>query len=409
MHRLLQGDVGSGKTIIALYSMLIAYDNQLQTALMAPTEILAEQHYIVAKSFLKDMNVDIEILLGKTPSKSRYNILKKLENGDPIIIFGTHALIQEDVRIPKLALVVIDEQHKFGVMQRARMLMRGTLFPHFLVMTATPIPRTLALTTYGDLDISYLKEKPKNRGNVKTLHRYLDSRMNVYKWVFDRVLNHGDKAYVVAPLIEKSEKLEIQSATELYNELRKIAPKEVRLGLIHGRVPREYRQLLMEDFKRGVYHILVSTTVIEVGIDVPDATIMVIEHAERFGLSQLHQLRGRIGRGEKESYCILLTPYELTEEAKMRIKTLLGTQDGFKIAEMDLLIRGPGTFIGEEQHGYYGFRVANLLKDKDLLERARKDVEELLKDDVFLLKPEHKVLKTFVLKWLERDEKIFVG
>ncbi len=408
MHRLLQGDVGSGKTVVALYAMLLAVDQGLQAALMAPTELLAEQHFLVLREFLHPIGLEPTLLTGRQSRKERAESLEAIESGKAKIIVGTHALIQEGVHFKNLGLAVVDEQHRFGVLQRARLLEKGIRTPHFLVMTATPIPRTLAMTAYGDLDVSYLDEKPAGRQEVKTFWRTLRERDKVYRWLFEKVLQ-GEQAYVVAPLIEKSEALQVQSAQELFQELLRQAPDGVRIGLIHGRIRKEERQRLMEAFREGVFQILVATTVIEVGIDVPNATLMVIEHAERFGLSQLHQLRGRIGRGEKPSYCILLTPEEVTEDAEKRLKTLVETTDGFRIAEVDLQIRGPGEILGKEQHGFRGFRIGNLMKDASLILKVRKDVEELLSKDRYLVRPEHRVLREYLLREEEREGEVYVG
>lgn len=408
MHRLLQGDVGSGKTIVALYTMLIAVENGYQAAIMAPTEILAEQHFIVLSDYLFPLGVRIAILTGGMRKKERERVLFEIENGDAQIVVGTHALIQENVNFKNLAVAVVDEQHRFGVLQRARLLHKGKVVPHFLVMTATPIPRTLALTLYGDLDVSILDEKPKNRGEVVTVWRTEKKRDAIYNWVFEKVLKEGVQAYIVAPLIEKSEKLEVEAATELYKKLRGKAPSELNLGLIHGRMKKEERREVMEAFRRGEYHALVATTVIEVGIDVPNATIMVIEHAERFGLAQLHQLRGRIGRGSKKSYCILITPQNVSEEARERLKAMVRTNDGFDIAEVDLRLRGPGEFFGTRQHGMPQFRVADLIRDERILQMAKRDAEEILENDPELLKSENESLRKFLIK-LKKREAVYVG
>ncbi len=408
MDRLLQGDVGSGKTVVALYAMLMAAENGYQAALMAPTEILAEQHFIVIGDFLKNIPVRMRLVTGHMRKKEREAALHDIATGDAGIIIGTHALIQEDVRFHRLAFAVVDEQHKFGVVQRARLLdkgMDGTV-PHFLVMTATPIPRTLAMTIYGDLDVSVLDEKPPGRGRIITKHRTEEKRQEIYKWVFEKV-RKGEQAYVVAPLIEKSEKLEVRAATELFEELKAMAPDDVKIGLIHGRMKKDERQFVMQAFRDGQYQILVATTVIEVGIDVKNATIMVIEHAERFGLAQLHQLRGRIGRGERTSYCIVVTPKRVGEDARRRIKAFVSTTDGFKLAEVDLQIRGPGELYGTRQHGLPDFRIVDMVADHYVMAIARQDAKEILRVDPRLKKPHHQIIRRY-FKVLKEKEVSYV-
>ncbi len=394
MHRLLQGDVGSGKTVVALYAMLMAAENGFQAALMAPTEILAEQHFIVIGDFLKNLPIRMRLLTGHMRKKEREAALYEISNGEADIVVGTHAIIQEEVRFHKLAFAVVDEQHKFGVVQRAKLLEKGIdgTVPHFLVMTATPIPRTLAMTIYGDLDVSVLDEKPPGRGKIVTKHRTEEKRADIYRWLFERVQN-GDQAYVVAPLIEKSEKLEVKAVEELFEELKSMAPEGVKIGLIHGRMKKDERQFVMQAFRDGQFHILVATTVIEVGIDVKNATIMVIEHAERFGLAQLHQLRGRIGRGEKTSYCIVVTPKNISEDARKRIRAFVSTTDGFKLAEYDLQIRGPGELYGTRQHGIPDFRIVDLVRDQFVMSIARQDARDILRVDPRLQKPQHQIIR----------------
>ncbi len=408
MHRLLQGDVGSGKTVVALYAMLLAAENGYQAALMAPTEILAEQHFIVIGDFLKNVPVRLALLTGHMRKKQRETTLHEIATGETDIVVGTHALIQEDVKFHKLALAVVDEQHKFGVVQRARLLDKGMedTIPHFLVMTATPIPRTLAMTVYGDLDVSILDEKPPGRGKIVTTHRTDDKRKDIYKWVFEKV-SGGEQAYVVAPLIEKSDKLEVKAAEELFEELKEMAPPDIKIGLIHGRMKKDERQFIMQAFRDGQFHILVATTVIEVGIDVKNATIMVIEHAERFGLAQLHQLRGRIGRGEKTSYCIVITPQKISEEARRRIKAFVSTTNGFKLAEVDLQIRGPGELYGTRQHGMPDFRIVDLLRDQTTMAMARSDAKHILRVDPRLKKPHHQIIRKH-FKLLKEKEVSYV-
>ncbi len=416
MNRLLQGDVGSGKTIVALIAMLIAVDNGYQCAFMAPTEILAEQHYATFLNLLNSLPVKIRLLTGSLKPKEKKEILSEIENGEAQIVIGTHALIQEGVNFKKLGLVVIDEQHRFGVMQRATLIEKG-YNPDVLIMTATPIPRTLALTVYGDLDVSIIDELPKGRRKVKT-EIYPDTEKDkVYEFVREKV-KEGHQAYIVYPLIEESEKLDLESAIKNYVYLKNEVFPEFNLGLIHGKMPGTERQETMLAFKEGKIQILVTTTVIEVGIDIPNATIMVIENAERFGLAQLHQLRGRIGRGEKQSYCFLIVKssllkkseedlfgYETDEESKAleRVKIIASTMDGFKIAEKDLELRGPGEFFGTKQSGFIRFKFADLATDQKLLELARAEAFEIIKEDPNLTKPEHlKLRKEFLKRYSDR-------
>ncbi|MDW8109422.1 MAG: ATP-dependent DNA helicase RecG [Candidatus Kryptonium sp.] len=411
MNRLLQGDVGSGKTIVALIAMLIAVDNGYQSAFMAPTEILAEQHYATFLSLLNSLPVKVRLLIGSLKSKEKKEILSEIESGEAQIIIGTHALIQERVNFKNLGLVVIDEQHRFGVMQRASLIEKG-YNPDVLIMTATPIPRTLAFTLYGDLDVSIIDEMPRKR-KVKTELLPDTERERVYEFVRLKV-KEGHQAYIVYPLIEESEKLDLESAIEGYVRLKNEIFPEFNVGLIHGKMPGTERQEIMLAFKEGKIQILVATTVIEVGIDIPNATIMIIENAERFGLAQLHQLRGRIGRSEKQSYCFLIAKsslfkkttdetlfdYETLEESKAmeRLKVIESTMDGFKIAEKDLELRGPGEFFGTRQSGFIKFKFADISKDKNLLEIARSEAFEIIKEDPNLLKPEHFILRKQFLK-----------
>ncbi|MFN3134379.1 MAG: ATP-dependent DNA helicase RecG, partial [Candidatus Kryptonium sp.] len=413
MNRLLQGDVGSGKTIVALISMLIAVDNGYQAAFMAPTEILAEQHYVTFLNLLDSLPVKVRLLIGSLKPKEKEKVLSEIENGEAQIIIGTHALIQERVNFKNLGLVVIDEQHRFGVMQRAMLIEKG-YNPDVLIMTATPIPRTLALTVYGDLDVSVIDQMPRKR-KVKTEIVPDTEKERVYEFIRSKV-KEGHQAYIVYPLIEESEKLDLESAIENYVRLKNEVFPEFNLGLIHGRMPGTERQEVMLAFKEGKIQILIATTVIEVGIDIPNATIMVIESAERFGLSQLHQLRGRIGRGEKQSYCFLIAKSslfkkssddalfefegEVVEESKAmeRLKIIASTQDGFKIAEKDLELRGPGEFFGTRQSGFVKFKFADISTDKELLEMARQEAFEIIKQDPNLSKPEHAGLRKEFLK-----------
>lgn len=403
MNRLLQGDVGSGKTIVALLAMLVAVDNNYQVALMAPTEVLAEQHYRTLSAYLENLPINVRLLIGGQKKKLRADVLEDVSSGRAQIVVGTHALLEEQVRFARLGFIVIDEQHRFGVMQRATLRGKG-LNPDVLVMTATPIPRTLALTVYGDLDVSVIDEMPANRKPIKTGVRLEDQKAKVYEFVRQEV-GHGRQVYIVFPLIEESEKVDLKAATVEFERLQTAVFPSFRLGLLHGRMKSEEKDRIMQSFKSGEIQILVSTTVIEVGIDVPNATIMIVENAERFGLSQLHQLRGRVGRGADQSFCILvanygwfdahkrgLEPGEVKKEklnAKIRLETMVGTSDGFKIAEVDLQLRGPGEFFGLRQSGVPAFRLANLVEDAELLTIARKEAFSLVDRDPQLRSASH--------------------
>lgn len=376
MYRLLQGDVGSGKTIVALVAMLIAVENGYQAALMAPTEILAEQHYLTFRQWLEELGVNVKLLIGGQRKKEREKILVAIESGECEILIGTHAIIQEQVKFHKLGLVVIDEQHRFGVSQRAILTEKGE-HPDVLVMTATPIPRTLSLTVYGDLDVSIVDELPEGRIPVRTSWRYENKRKDIYEFVKSKVAE-GQQAYIVFPLIEESEKLDLKAATESYEKMSEGIFSQFKLALLHGRMKNDEKDAIMLAFKRGEVKILVSTTVIEVGVDVPQATIMVVENAERFGLTQLHQLRGRVGRGREQSYCILVAKPPLTEDAVTRLNTMTQTNDGFKIAEVDLKLRGPGEFFGTRQHGLPELKIADPIQDTDLLIKARDEAFQIV-------------------------------
>ena len=407
MHRLLQGDVGSGKTAVAAHAAVRAIESGFQAAVMSPTEILAEQTYSVFANYLEPLGMRVVLLESSLTKKKRAENLALVEKGLANVVVGTHAVITEDVKFKNLALAIVDEQHRFGVAQRALLVEKGKAtgeFPHFLVMTATPIPRTLALTLYGNLDVSVMGEKPPGRGPLKTKWVRESQRKEVYKWLFGEALA-GRQAYVVAPLIEKSDKLEVAAAEELYEELGAIAPKGITLELMHGRIPPDQRRSIMDGFRRGKIHILVSTTVIEVGVDVPRATRMVVEHAERFGLAQLHQLRGRINRSKETAFCILLTPSSLSEDAEARIQVMCETDDGFRIAEEDLRIRGPGELMGTRQHGVPEFRIANLMKDIKIITAARDDAGKWLREGDPLSDP---VIKA-ALERRARAEGVWVG
>src|SRR5262245_4858245 len=378
MNRLLQGDVGSGKTIVAAQAMVVAVENGYQAALMAPTEILAEQHAQNLKRIAAQTEYRVELLTGNLKAKIKRETQAALASGEIDIIVGTHALIQEGVEFKRLGLAVIDEQHRFGVLQRAEIRRRG-LNPDVLVMTATPIPRSLAMTVYGDLEVSIIDEMPPGRTPVSTHVRGEDRREKIYEFVRDQV-KKGRQVYVVYPIIEESEKLDLRNATEMYENLRQEVFPEFNVGLLHGKMKPAEKESVMGAFGENKIQILVATTVIEVGVDVPNATVMLIEHAERFGLSQLHQLRGRVGRGAAESFCILLAQFQKTKEARERLKIMEETTDGFKIAEKDLEIRGPGEVMGTRQSGIPAFRIANIVRDQKILEIARREADYILNE-----------------------------
>jgi len=376
MNRLLQGDVGSGKTIVALQAMLAAMENNYQSALMAPTEILAEQHARNVKRLLARTPFRVELLIGSLRAAEKKRLHKEIATGDIHAIIGTHALIQESVQFQKLGLIVIDEQHRFGVLQRAELRARG-FNPDVLVMTATPIPRSLAMTAYGDLDVSVIDELPPGRTPIKTVVVGEDQRAGVYKGV-EREVRAGRQAYVVYPLIEESEKMDLKDATRMYEQLRDRVFPNFNVGLLHGKMKSAEKEEGMRRFVSGETNILVATTVVEVGVDVPNASVMVIEHAERFGLSQLHQLRGRVGRGAEKSFCVLLASEKQTSVARERLGIMEETNDGFRIAEKDLEIRGPGEVMGTRQSGLPIFRIGNLVRDVLILEEARREAEHYL-------------------------------
>jgi ATP-dependent DNA helicase RecG len=378
MNRLLQGDVGSGKTIVALMAALVAMENGLQVAFMAPTEILAEQHYFNIRRLLEKARFRITLLTGGTPARRRREALAELAGGSLHLVIGTHALVQEDVAFRELGLAIIDEQHRFGVLQRATLRAKG-LHPDVLVMTATPIPRTLALTTYGDLDVSVMREMPPGRQPILTTARPESRRDEIYAFV-RKEIEQGRQAYIIYPLVEESAKVDLKAATEMADHLAQDVFPELRVALLHGRLKQDAKDRVMGAFVRGEFDILVSTTVVEVGVDVPNATVMVIEHAERFGLSQLHQLRGRVGRGAHKSYCVLLYQYPITDQGRERLKALTDTTDGFEIAERDLQLRGPGDFFGTRQSGMPTLRVGDLLRDHALMEEARREAVAALDD-----------------------------
>lgn len=376
MNRLIQGDVGSGKTIVAFLAIFAALENGYQAALMAPTEILAEQHFRNAAKIFGSTGYRTELLIGSTKAVAKRKIYNALASGEINFVIGTHAIIQDEVRFDKLGLVVIDEQHRFGVLQRAQLRASGRN-PDVLVMTATPIPRSLAMTVYGDLDVSIIDELPPGRTPIKTVVLGEDERQGVYRGI-EREVNRGRQVYVVYPLIEESAKMDLKAATIMYEDLRTRVFPQYTVGLLHGKIKSAEKEEIMRDFVSGNLDILVSTTVIEVGVDVPNASLMVIEHAERFGLSQLHQLRGRVGRGAEESFCVLLTDFKKTAVAKERLGIMEATSDGFKIAEKDLEIRGQGEILGTRQSGIQNFRIGNIVRDLDILIAARKEAEYYL-------------------------------
>lgn len=407
MNRLLQGDVGSGKTLVALISSLSVLENGYQVALMVPTEILAEQHFQTLSTLLPPLGIEVGLLKSDLKKTERVQILEKIKKADISFVIGTHALIQEDVEFQKLALIIIDEQHRFGVEQRLLLKKKG-LHPHLLVMTATPIPRTLALTAYGDLDLSFIRQLPPGRKSVKTKVVYEKDRLRLYEFI-KKELMKNNQAYVVYPLIEESEKIDLKNATEMTEHLKNIF-KEFKVELLHGRMSGEEKKQIMNNFKHKKIHMLVSTTVIEVGIDVPNSTLMVVEHAERFGLSQLHQLRGRIGRGKDYAFCFLLAHRMLTLESRQRLKAMEEHTCGFKLSEIDLKLRGPGEFLGTRQSGLTGFRIANLVSDAPILMEAKKEAFLLVEKDPFLSSPEHLPLKEALkTHWQEKMNFITAG
>lgn len=389
MNRLLQGDVGSGKTLVALMSMLIALDNDCQACMMAPTEILATQHFKTVQKFLKDMPVTVELLTGSTKKSDRVRIHETLKNGELNVLIGTHALIEDPVVFKNLGLVVIDEQHRFGVAQRARLWQKSEIPPHILVMTATPIPRTLAMTVYGDLEVSIIDELPPGRKPIKTVHFYEKDRLRVFHFMKEQI-KEGRQIYIVYPLINESDKLELQDLMDGFDTVSRYFPlPEYQISVVHGQLKPAEKESEMRRFLEKKTQIMVATTVIEVGVDVPNASVMIIENAERFGLSQLHQLRGRVGRGASQSFCILMTSYKLTRDGKKRIETMVKSNDGFEIAEVDLQIRGPGDIQGTQQSGLVGLRMADIVRDEDILKKARKAAFEIIDEDPELEDPEN--------------------
>jgi ATP-dependent DNA helicase RecG len=396
MNRLLQGDVGCGKTVVSMTAMITACENGYQAAIMAPTELLAEQHYSRINDWADQLGLQVVLLTSGMKKMERKKIFEKIKKGEIHITVGTHALIQEEVIFRNLGFVVVDEQHRFGVIQRAALRQKG-VNPDVLVMTATPIPRTLAMTVYGDLDISIIDEFPPGRKEIRTKVFFEDQRARVYE-IIRMEVKKGNQVFIVYPLIEESENLDLKDATRMAEHMSSEIFPDYRVGLIHGRMKGKEKDQVMTGFVKKEIDILVSTTVIEVGIDIPQASLMVIEHAERFGLSQLHQLRGRVGRSDIPSYCILMSQYKRTEDSRKRLSVMEQTNDGFKIAEEDLAIRGPGEFMGTRQSGIPDFRVAHILRDVHILSEAKTDAFSLIERDPLLEKEEHAPLKKILLR-----------
>ena len=393
MNRLLQGDVGSGKTIVALLAMLMALDNGFQACLVAPTEILAQQHFAGIQELLKPINVSVSLLTGSVKKKERSQIHSDLQDGSLSILIGTHAVFEDTVRFKNLGLAIIDEQHRFGVAQRSKLWKKNAIPPHVLVMTATPIPRTLAMSVYGDLDISVIDELPPGRKVIKTVHRYDSNRLKVFRFLRDEI-QKGRQVYVVYPLIKESETMDYKDLMDGYESLSREFPlPDYQISIVHGQMKSEDKEYEMNRFVEGKTQIMVATTVIEVGVNVPNASVMVIESAERFGLSQLHQLRGRVGRGSDQSYCILMSGSKLGDDAKTRLQNMVRTQDGFEIAEVDLKLRGPGNLLGTQQSGALLLQIANIVKDKDILSLARYEAQLLVRNDASMTQKENLSLR----------------
>lgn len=406
MNRLLQGDVGSGKTIVALMTMLMAIDNGFQACLMAPTEILATQHYEGLSELCEPIGVEVELLTGSTKKRDRKVLHERLQSGELHFLIGTHALIEDTVQFKNLGLAVIDEQHRFGVAQRAKLWKKNSLPPHVLVMTATPIPRTLAMSLYGDLDVSVIDELPPGRKSIKTVHRYDNNRLKVFKFIKDEV-NKGRQVYIVYPLIEESANFDYKDLMDGYASIEREFPKpKYQISIVHGKMKPEDKAYEMERFVKGKTQIMVATTVIEVGVNVPNASLMIIESAERFGLSQLHQLRGRVGRGAEQSYCVLITGKKLSSDGKTRMETMTATNDGFQIAEVDLKLRGPGNLMGTQQSGILDLKIADLVKDNQILKTARSYAHHVIKADPNFQMDEHKMIN-LTYRALFKDQTIW--
>ncbi len=392
MNRLVQGDVGSGKTIVALMSMLLAIDNGFQATLMAPTAILAKQHYEGISELVKELNIEVRLLMGSTRTKERREIHEGLKNHTIQILIGTHALLEDKVQYANLGLAIIDEQHRFGVAQRAKLWRKNQLPPHVLVMTATPIPRTLAMSLYGDLDVSVIDELPPGRKAIKTVHRYDSQRLKVFHFIKTEI-KKGHQVYIVYPLIEESEAMDYKDLMDGYESISREFPQpEYQISIVHGQMKPEAKDYEMERFSKGETQIMVATTVIEVGVNVPNASVMIIESAERFGLSQLHQLRGRVGRGAEQSYCILMSGVKLSQDSKTRLQTMVDTNDGFEIAEVDLKLRGPGDIMGTQQSGVLNLKIADIIKDNSILQDARTWAQKIINEDPYFQKEEHKMI-----------------
>ena len=405
MNRLVQGDVGSGKTVVAVAAMLHAYDNGYQSAFMAPTEILAEQHARNLRSYLEPLGVEMRVLLGGQNKALRREILEDIRSGGASVVVGTHAVIEDTVEFQRLGMAVVDEQHRFGVMQRAKIFAKGNN-PHMLLMTATPIPRSLAMTLYGDLDVTLMKERPAGRKPIQTKRFFEKDRDEVYRFIKEQ-LRQGRQAYVVYPLVEESEKMDLKDAESGFERLSGHF-RPYRVDMVHGRMLPYEKDEAMDRFKSGATDILVATTVIEVGVDVPNATIMLIEHAGRFGLTQLHQLRGRVGRGGEQSYCMLMTDHKNTTEAEERLKAMVATDDGFKISEYDLKLRGAGDFFGTRQSGLPDLKIADITVDTDILIEARQAATELVRADPHLEAAEHQTLARYYEAFYQGESLGFV-
>jgi ATP-dependent DNA helicase RecG len=402
MNRLLQGDVGSGKTIVAFMSMLLAIDNGFQACLMAPTEILANQHYLGLSELAKTANINIKLLTGSTKTAERKIIHEALEDGSLHVLIGTHALLEDKVQFKNLGLAVIDEQHRFGVEQRSKLWKKNEIPPHVLVMTATPIPRTLAMSLYGDLDISVIDELPPGRKPIQTVHRFDSNRLKVWKFLKDEIAL-GRQIYIVYPLIQESEKMDFKDLMDGYESISRDFPlPQYSISILHGKMKPADKESEMKLFAEGKTNIMVATTVIEVGVNVPNASVMIIESAERFGLSQLHQLRGRVGRGAEQSYCILMTSHKLSSDSKTRMETMVSTNDGFEIAEVDLKLRGPGDLMGTQQSGVLNLQIADIVKDRDILMLARNYALKLLREDASMQKPEHATMRTVFIEMTKK-------
>ncbi|MCF6141114.1 ATP-dependent DNA helicase RecG [Flavobacterium sp. K77] len=398
MNRLLQGDVGSGKTIVAFLTMLLALDNGFQACLMAPTEILANQHFVGLAELAEKLHLNIKILTGSSKIAARRQIHEELENGSLQILIGTHALLEDKVKFKNLGLAVIDEQHRFGVEQRSKLWKKNSIPPHVLVMTATPIPRTLAMSLYGDLDISVIDELPPGRKPIQTVHRFDSNRLKVWKFIRDEIAL-GRQIYIVYPLIQESESMDYKDLMDGYESISRDFPlPQYAISIVHGKMKAADKEAEMKRFVDGKTNIMVATTVIEVGVNVPNASVMIIESAERFGLSQLHQLRGRVGRGADQSYCILMSSHKLSADSKTRLETMVRTNDGFEIAEVDLKLRGPGNLMGTQQSGVLNLQIADIVKDRDILSLARHHAMKILKADAPLEKPEHATLRAVYLE-----------